>query len=171
MKSIVLLSGPVGAGKSTVAKELVAISNAPVSYIEGDRFWGFIAKNEEKSSRNKNFKMIMTAMIGAALPMALYGHEVILDFSIPPWFLETVHKVVKGKVSVHYIVLRPSEKICKVRAAKRDEGKIEDYSFYHELYLSFNTVQKNIICDDVNEPAVVAAHVREAIDEGMFLIS
>jgi len=171
MKSIVLLSGPVGAGKSTVAKELVAISDSPLSYIEGDLFWSFIAKNEENGGRHKNFKMIMTAMIAAALPMAMYGYEVILDFSIPPWFLEKVHTVVKGKVPVHYIVLRPSEKICKARASTRDEGKIEDYSFYHELYLSFNTVQKNIICDNVNEPAVVAAHVREAIDEGMFLIS
>jgi adenylate kinase family enzyme len=170
MKSIVLLSGPVGAGKSTVAKELIAISSAPLSYIEGDQFWPFIVKNEEKVNRVKNFKMIMTAMIGAALPMALYGHEVILDFSIPPWFLETVHKVVKGKVPVHYIVLRPNEKICKARASERDHGKIEDYSIYHELYMSFNTVQKNIICDDVNEAAVVAAHIREAIDEGTFII-
>lgn len=37
-------SGPVGAGKTTVAKELVALLPAPVSYIEGDIFWYFVAK-------------------------------------------------------------------------------------------------------------------------------
>jgi tRNA uridine 5-carbamoylmethylation protein Kti12 len=170
MKSIVLLSGAVGAGKTTIAKQLVAISNAPVSYIEGDEFWKLITKDDENGSRGKNFKMIMTAMIAAALPIAMYGYEVIVDFSIPPWFLETVHTVVKGKAPIHYIVLRPSEAICKTRAANRSEGIIEDYSRYQEFYRSFDSVQRHIICDDVNGAAVVAANVREAIDAGMFLI-
>src|SRR5271168_3352630 len=96
-KSIVILSGPVGAGKSTVAHELVALSSGPIAYIEGDTFWSFIAKGAENRRREKNFRMIMTAMTGAALPYALYGYEVILDFSIPPWFLETAQKIVKSR--------------------------------------------------------------------------
>ena len=39
----------------------------------------------------------MTAMTAAAVPYALAGYEVILDFSIPPWFLDAVRKVVKIK--------------------------------------------------------------------------
>ncbi len=81
MKSIILLSGPVGAGNSTVAPELIALSPQPVAYIEGDTFWCHIAKSEP-GGRHKKFKMVMTAMTVAALTYALYGYEVVLDFSI-----------------------------------------------------------------------------------------
>ena len=46
--SVVMLSGPVGAGKTTVARELVAISPAPLYYIEGDTFWSHFVKPDDK---------------------------------------------------------------------------------------------------------------------------
>ena len=170
MGAIILLSGPAGAGKTTVAKELVAAATGPTSYIEGDKFWFFIAKSGLAQNKPRDFKMIMTSMTAAALPYALYGYQVIVDFSFPPWFLDTVRKVVKDKVPVHYIVLRPSEAVCIERAASRKEGRITNYSKYHELYTSFDEVQRNIIADDFNDASVVSDHMREAIDEGMFII-
>ena len=48
---ITILSGPVGAGKTTVARELVALLPAPVSYIEGDTFWSFVEKAHSADRR------------------------------------------------------------------------------------------------------------------------
>ena len=87
-RSIILLSGPIGAGKSTVAKELIQTAPGGTAYIEGDTFWSFIAR-PEKQTRFENFKMIMRSMIAAAVPYALNGYEVTLD----------------------YVVLRPSEAV------------------------------------------------------------
>ena len=170
MKPIILLSGPVGAGNTTVARELIASSTGPMVYIEGDTFWSHLVRQPDHLPRHKNFKMIMTAMIGAALPYALYGYEALLDFTIPPWFLETADKVVQRKeVPVDYIVLRPAESICAARCAGRAEGIINDYAHYHDLYADFADVgRRHLIVNDQCEAAATARLIREGLDEGKF---
>jgi adenylate kinase family enzyme len=169
MKPIVLLSGPVGAGKSTVARALVALSPGPTAYIEGDTFWFFIAKGAESKKRNIRFKMVMTSMTAAALPYALYGFETIVDFSTPPWFIETAQRIASNKeVPVDYVVLQPSEAVCAARAAARTEGRITDYESYRELYTTFEGVESHTIRDDSSEAEAVAARIREGLDKGVF---
>ena len=172
MKSIVLLSGPVGAGKSTIARELVACSPAPVAYIEGDKFWSFIAKEAVGQPRHKNFKTIMLAMTAAAVPYAMAGYEVILDFSIPPWFLDTARKVASVRnVPLDFVVLRPSEKVCAARAAARTEGAIPDYAPYHDLYADFDGTDRHTVQDDKGSAAAIAARIRKGLNEGAFRLS
>jgi adenylate kinase family enzyme len=170
MKSIILLSGPIGAGKTTVARELIACSAGPMVYVEGDSFWAHIIRRSELLSRHKNFKMIMTAMVAAALPYALYGYETVVDFSIPPWFLETADKLVSQKeVPVDYVVLRPAEEICAARCAGRAEGIINDYTQYHDLYADFGKVgRRHLIINDQTDPAATAQLIREGLEEGKF---
>jgi adenylate kinase family enzyme len=170
MKQIILLSGPIGAGKTTVAKELIACTAGPLAYIEGDTFWSHLIRTPKGLPRHKSFKMIMTSMIGAALPHALYGYEVLLDFSIPPWFLETADKVVRRmEVPLDYVVLRPAESICAARAAGRAEGIIDDYAHYHDLYADFQDVsRRHLIVNDQTGPAATARQIREGLDEGKF---
>jgi|HubBroStandDraft_4_1064222.scaffolds.fasta_scaffold60164_2 hypothetical protein len=170
MKPIILLSGPVGAGKTTVARELIACSAGPMAYIQGDAFWSHITRRSEHLPRDKNFKMIMTAMVAAAMPYALYGYETVLDFSIPPWFLETADKVVQRKeVPVDYVVLRPAENICAARCAGRAEGIINDYAPYQDLYNDFKDVgRRHLIVDDRNDPVATARLIREGLDEKKF---
>ena len=119
-----MLSGPIGAGKTTVARELLVLLPAPVSYIEGDTFWSFIDKPHSRD-RREVFQVIMRAMTAAAIPFARSGYEVLLDFSIPPQFLGTARKILK-EVPLNYVVLRPSLSVCETRAASRAEGRIID---------------------------------------------
>jgi hypothetical protein len=65
------------AGKTTVAKELVVISEEQVAYIEGDKFWSFFAKGWESVEHGRNFRILMTSMTVAGLSYARAGYEVI----------------------------------------------------------------------------------------------
>lgn len=81
--SIIFLSGPIGAGKTAVAKALLPLLPAPLSYIEGDMFWSFINKGGERGLRD-NFPVLVRSMTAAAVPFARSGFRVLIDFSIPP---------------------------------------------------------------------------------------
>jgi chloramphenicol 3-O-phosphotransferase len=169
MKSVIVITGPVGAGKTTIAKELVAILPAPVAYIEGDVFWSFFATGEEKL---ENFRTIMRSMVSASGPFVLAGCETILDFSIPPWYMETAVKILKARdLELDYVVIRPSEAICAARAAARPAGTIADYSAYSELYAHFDSAEKYIVGDDWMSAPEVAAEIKTGLEEGWFRVS
>ncbi len=167
--SVTILSGPIGAGKTTVARELLALLPAPVSYIEGDTFWSFVAK-AHSLDRREVFRVIMRAMTAAALPFARSGYEVILDFSIPPQFLETARKILKD-VPLNYIVIRPSLAICEARAATRSEGRIANYDRYREFYALFQDALPYLVCDDEADACSVAKRIRQGLSKGTFVVA
>lgn len=171
MKSIIILSGPVGAGKSTIAPELVKLLPGPVVYIEGDKFWGFMAKDWEEFSLKENFTVTIRSMTVATIPYARAGYSVILDFSIPPWYLAAVKKILEARdIPLDYVVLKPDVKICEARAANRCEGQITDYGRYQKLYDSFKDVERYTIPNDDTDAATVAQQIAEGLNEGIFRV-
>jgi AAA domain-containing protein len=168
--SIVILSGPVAAGKTEVARELVKSSPGAVAYIEGDSFWRFLVKSTRSQTMPKRFVMLMRAMVSAARHIERDDYEVILDFTIPPWFLDATRALLKDK-PFDYVVLRPSESVCAARAAARPEGAVADYTRFHELYASFDDAARFTISDDISEAAVLAGRIREGINVGIFRVT
>lgn len=162
-----MLSGPVGAGQTTVAKELIPLLPGPVSYIEGDAFWSFIARSE--LSHRENFRVILRAMTAAAIPFARSGYDVLIDFSTPPDFLDTARKILK-EVPLDYVVLCPSQSVCEDRAARRAAGSISDYGPYRSFYSLFESAARFTIRNDEADPALVAAQIREGLSAGTFRV-
>lgn len=152
-----------------MARELLDLLPAPVSYIEGDTFWTFIAKADQRD-RRENFAMIMRAMTAAAIPFARSGYEVLLDFSIPPRFLDTARKILK-ETPLNYIVLRPSLPVCEARASARTDGKILNYAAYHDFYALFDGPPAHIVCDDDAEASAVASRIWKGLAAGQFRVS
>ncbi len=168
MGSVLIVSGPVGAGKTTVCRELIASASGPTAYIEGDSFWAYIVKPAAQSPAER-FRMIMRAMLAAARHYERDGYEAIVDFSIPPWYLDAVRALLKG-CDYSYVVLRPSEAICASRAAARSEGTIPEYEPYRELYRAFEDFERNTIANDDGDPAPIAASIWEGFRAGAFRI-
>ena len=169
---VVILSGPVGAGKTTVAARLALLLPPPAANIEGDAFWKFLATGTSAQSPHQNFKTIMKAMMTAAIPLALDGYNVIIDFSVPPKFLKVADYLFKRRdISLKYVVIKPSESICAERAASRPTGTISDYSHYHEFYSYFNEAGAYIITDDLSDAQSLAVEIYQGLNDGMFDIT
>jgi chloramphenicol 3-O-phosphotransferase len=164
--SVVMLSGPIGAGKTTVARELQAISPAPLCYIEGDTLWPVFVKTDG-APRRERFRLLMRSMTAAAIPLARGGYEVLLDFSFPVDFLDTARRILK-EIPLDFVVLRPSLETCERRSAARAEGTIVDYAMYRDFYAMFQGATRHEICDDAADAPSLARRIREGIDGGAF---
>jgi len=164
--SVILLSGPIGSGKTTVARQLIALLSPPVFYIEGDTFWSFFSKRDAHS-RREQFRFIMRSMTAAAVPLAKEGYQVVVDFSIPPEFVDTARKIVKD-LPLHFVLLRPSLDVCANRAATREEGKIADYD--RGFYELFKATTWHPICDDQADARELAIRIRDGLDRSHFRV-
>lgn len=163
-----MLSGPIGAGKTTVAQKLLPMLTAPVSYIEGDIFWAFVPKSGNKGQR-EDFFIIMRAMTAAAIPLARSGYDVLLDFSFPPDFLPVARKILK-ELPLDFVAVRPSLEVCEARASGRAEGKIADYAPYRSFHALFKTEERFLISDDAAAPEALATRIREGLAAGTYRV-
>ncbi len=180
MRQIILLSGPIGSGKTTVAQHLITSftfvthldcgPSQPTAYLEGDQFWSFFVQPATDDSAGADrFRTIMKSMTLAARAFANDGYEAIVDFSIPPGFLEYARRAAK-EIPLHYVVLLPSEAVCAARAAARPVGTTPDYTRYRRLYGLFDPTSRHSICDESLEPAAMAERIRRGLKAGKFLV-
>jgi chloramphenicol 3-O-phosphotransferase len=167
LAGVTILSGPIGAGKTAVSKELIALSPGPLAYIEGDQFWPFLVKRAE-GDRREDFRVIMRAMTSAAGSLARTGYDVLLDFSIPPAFLPTAQKILRD-APLNYIVLRSPLEVCAARARDRAEGKIAKYD--RGFYAMFVADPRHVVAPETDEsPKAIAAIIFEGLAEGRFRV-
>jgi predicted kinase len=132
---VIILTGPPGAGKSTLAAK-VARSYSKGVHLHTDDFWHYIVTGAippyDPASDAQN-QTVMDVIAGAAYTYALGGFATVIDGIVGPWMLGhfRTHAAQHPDLAVHYVVLRPRRDITLKRAQARtapsaliDEGPI-----------------------------------------------
>jgi adenylate kinase family enzyme len=174
---IILLTGPPGAGKTTVAPLLCANAPGPTAiHLETDFFYRSIKKGWlapwTLESHGQN-QVVAAAMLSVAITYAQGGYEVVTDGIITDWVKQIfVDGARAAGVTLDFIVLIPDQAIAAKRGRTRTADPIPDYSPYEALYGLFAAEDAAHAVDTGTvAPKDLAAVLREGIEAGRFKLA
>jgi predicted kinase len=172
---IVIVSGPPGAGKSTVAQALAEQAEGPLAvHLHTDDFYAYIRKGWvpmwEPQSLHQN-TTVMRALASSAATFAEGGYEVAVDGIVGPWFFEPWREAAVARgVDLHYVCLLPSEAETVARGTARTApGAMTDPAVITQMWQAFHqrpSPPANVFDTTGETTEATTARVRAALASG-----
>ncbi|RKT57419.1 AAA family ATPase [Saccharothrix australiensis] len=169
---VVVLSGPPGAGKSTVAR-LLTDALSPSVHLHTDDFYRYIKQGwlaPYLPEAHRQNEVVIDVVAQAAFGYAAGGYQVVCDGVVGPWFLDPFRAAaVRTGLALHYVVLRPDEDTTLGRATARGADALthpEPVRVMHRQFADLGPLEHHALDSGGQEPAETVSAVRRLLDEG-----
>ncbi|MFI4975989.1 MAG: AAA family ATPase [Caulobacterales bacterium] len=170
---VLIVSGPPGGGKTTLARRLAQTSPTRAVHLHTDDFYdaiksGFI-QPWLKESHGQN-TVVTHAIAAAAVAFAQGGYAVMLDGVVGPWLLPTYRsEAAAAGVPLHYVVLRPDQETARMRARDRSHMPITEYPpGLFEQFADLGSFERYAIDNTAVGLGTLAANVAAGVSDGSF---
>jgi hypothetical protein len=171
--TLLVLTGPPGAGKSTVGEILVQ-RRSPSALVDGDAFFGFLRAGQIEPWRPESHAQntAVTASAGASTGrLAAGGLHTVYVGILGPWFLDAFFDAL-GFDTLAYAMLLPPVEVCVQRVATRTGHRFGDEPATRKMHAEFarsDIAQRHLFtsaeaCPAELADAIADAHASGALD-------
>ncbi len=142
MAELIVVTGPPGAGKTTVARILSGMFD-PSALVRGDDFFAMIDRGylpPWTAASHRQNEIVVGAAATAAGWLARGGYTVVFDGVIGPWFWQAFGAAT-GLAEIRYALLLPGEEVCVERVRLRAGHGFTDLEATRHMYREFADAQ------------------------------
>ncbi len=169
MGSLLVVTGPPGAGKSTVSSRLASGLSHSV-LVEGDQFFSFLAGAaiEPWSAEADDQNRIVTEAAAAATGRFTSDYDTIYDGVVGPWFLP-IFTSAAGLAELDYVILLPSVEVCISRVRSRPGHGFTDEAATRKMHEEFSRASAgwpHVVSSDVDNLDETVGLIRAARGAG-----